>query len=458
MRRRTVAALATILILAPGCLDSTSPGGDNIAPTVTVNQAVAQVDPATVAPVGFTVQFNEIVTGFTAADVSFTGSTGTGTRVAVVTGTGATYTVAVSGMTSAGLLVVNIPAGAAQDVAGNASLASTSTDNQVTYTPDLTPPTVTIDQAPTQVDPASSLPITYRVVFSEPVVGFSAADISFTGSTGTGTRVATVTGTGPVYTVTVTGLTSSGTLVASIAAGAAADLGGNQNTASTSTDNQVSYVQDLTAPTVTIDQAVAQVDPVAQMPITFTVQFSEVVTGFTSADVSFAGSTGTGTRVATVTGTGTTYLVSVTGMTSAGLVVASVPAGAANDLAGNPSVVSTSTDNQVTYNLDVTAPGVTIDQAAGQVDPFAGSPIVFTVVFTEIVTDFTASDVSFAGSTVGGTLVTAVTGSGANYTVSVSGMTGSGTVVASIPAGRVVDLAGNANVASTSTDNTVTRP
>src|SRR6185436_14565535 len=55
----------------------------------------------------------------------------------------------------------------------------------------------------------------------------------------------------------------------------------------------------------------------------------------------------------------------------------------------------------------------------------------------------------------GGTLVVSVTGSGANFTVSVTGMNGSGFVVASIPAGAATDLAGNSSTASTSTDNTV---
>ena len=49
-----------------------------------------------------------------------------------------------------------------------------------------------------------------------------------------------------------------------------------------------------------------------------------------------------------------------------------------------------------------------------------------------------------------------VTGSGASYNVAVSGMTGSGTVIATIAAGKAHDTAGNANAVSTSTDNTVT--
>ena len=48
-----------------------------------------------------------------------------------------------------------------------------------------------------------------------------------------------------------------------------------------------------------------------------------------------------------------------------------------------------------------------------------------------------------------------VTGSGTTYNVAVSGMTGDGTVIVSIPAGVALDAGGNLNTASTSTDNMV---
>ena len=86
-------------------------------------------------------------------------------------------------------------------------------------------------------------------------------------------------------------------------------------------------------------------------------------------------------------------------------------------------------------------PTVTINEAAAQPDPTNDSPILFSVVFSESVTGFIGSDVSLAGSTAGGTLSAMVTGSGANYTVSVTGMNGVGSVVASIPAGvKACDL------------------
>ena len=97
------------------------------------------------------------------------------------------------------------------------------------------------------------------------------------------------------------------------------------------------------------------------------------------------------------------------------------------------------------------APSVTINQAPAQFDPTNVSPVVFSVVFSESVPDFGNADVSFAGSTVGGTLAASVSGSGTTYTVSVTGMSGSGTVVASIPAGAATGASG-ASLASTSSN------
>ena len=100
-----------------------------------------------------------------------------------------------------------------------------------------------------------------------------------------------------------------------------------------------------------------------------------------------------------------------------------------------------------------TALSVTINQKSGQLDPTSASPINFTVVFNESVSNFVTGDVTLSG-TAGATTGT-VTGSGTTYNVAVTGMTSSGTVIASILAGKATGAVGGANTASTSTDNTV---
>ena len=116
--------------------------------------------------------------------------------------------------------------------------------------------------------------------------------------------------------------------------------------------------------TVTVDQAAGQPDPTAASPINFTVVFSEAVKDFTSSDVTLSGTAGATTAV--VTGSGTTYSVAVSGMTSSGTVIASIGAGLAHDSLNDPNSASTSTDNTVTY----TKPGVACSLNAGN-DLFA---------------------------------------------------------------------------------------
>lgn len=117
---------------------------DTTAPTVIITQAAGQTDPTTAATVNFTVTFNEPVTGFgaEAGDVIVSGTafaTGS-TPTVVVTGNGTTYNVAVSGYTQNGTVIINVPAGAAQDAAGNDNTASDPAqgDNTITVFPGAT--------------------------------------------------------------------------------------------------------------------------------------------------------------------------------------------------------------------------------------------------------------------------------------------------------------------------------
>ena len=104
---------------------------DATQPSVAINQAAGQADPATGSPINFTVVFAESVTGFGDGDVTLGGTAGATT--AVVSGGPTTYNVAVSGMTTDGTVVASIPAGSATDGASNFNTASTSTDDTVTF-------------------------------------------------------------------------------------------------------------------------------------------------------------------------------------------------------------------------------------------------------------------------------------------------------------------------------------
>jgi len=109
-------------------------------------------------------------------------------------------------------------------------------------------PSVTINQATGQTDPTSTSPIFFTVTFSEPIDShtLTAADITL-GGTVPGDLTVSIAETAPTngttFEIAVRGMSSSGTVTASITAGAIQDLAGNDNSASTSVDNSVLYQQ-----------------------------------------------------------------------------------------------------------------------------------------------------------------------------------------------------------------------
>ncbi len=203
-------------------------------PTVTINQSAAQPDPANSQPINFTVVFDQPVIGFTIGDVVITGTASAGVAH-VVTGGPTTYYVAVAGMISCGTIIANIPAGVCTNALLQPNLASTSLDNTVTYL--TVNPNVTINQAASQPDPTNQSPINFTVQFDQLVTGFATGDVTLTGTAGATTAI--VTGSGNYYNVAVSGMTASGTVIATIAAGVSQNACTQPNNASTSTDNTV---------------------------------------------------------------------------------------------------------------------------------------------------------------------------------------------------------------------------
>jgi hypothetical protein len=328
-------------------------------------------------------------------------------------------------------------------VAKYRSFSASADSNAVTVINDLIAPSVTVNQKVGQADPANALPIVFTVTFSEPVTGFAADDLTRGGTSSGGT--VGVTGSGASYEISVSGALADGTLSFSIAAGRAQDLAGNNNTASTSTDNTVSY--DGTAPALTLTT------PANGSATTDTTPAISGAAGDASGDANtvtvkiYPGSGTGGSVVQTLTPTRSAGAWSTTAATLAqGTYTVQATQ---TDTAGN---IATSTAN--TFAVDTTAPSVTVNQKVGQADPANALPIVFTVTFSEPVTGFVAADVTRGGTSTGGTV--AVTGSGASYEIAVSGALTDGTLSFSLAAARAQDLAGNNNTASTSTDNTVT--
>jgi len=423
---------------------------DQIPLTVTVEQAAGQADPTNASTINFTAQFNKVVTDFTASDVTISSTAGSTTTEVTDSGDHKKFNIAVSGMTSVGVVEASIAAAVAHDAAGNANEDSTSVDNSVTF--DNIVPTVTINQAVSQADPTTSLPVNFSVEFSENVPDFTNDSVTLVASNGD-TLVGVVTGSGRSYNVAVSGATSTCTITATIAANVVHDASGNGNEASTSTDNSVTW-DDGVPLTVTVEQAAGQADPTVAHVVNFTVTFNKAIAHILGTSVPVSGTAGANTAIPTDSGNHKEFNVAVSGMTHTGTVILTVPAGFAADSLGHQNLASTSVDNVVLYDIDPVS--VTINQAATQADPTNSKTVNFTAVFSKAVTDFVGTNVTITGSAGGTTTTLNDSGDHKTYNVAITGMTSDGEVIASIGAGLVHDQLGNANTASTSTDNSVT--
>jgi hypothetical protein len=419
---------------------------DSAAPTVTINQKAGQADPTNSSPIQFTVVFSESTSDFTAAGVSVSSTAGATTTS--IDGSGTTYTVSVTGMTISGTVTATIPAGAAHDAAGNASAASTSTDNTVTY--DIAPPVFSpvapatgaiINNISTASDVSYSLS---EALASGSIIIAWESGSSDGGAPYTCTLVGTALNAGAHTAFDMTNTTNGCAAAPALKTGAVysfafhgTDLAGND--ASTVTHTGILF--DNTAPTVTLtlqpasDTGTSSADNItnAAAPV-FNAAFIEPISGLANIDFTFTGTT-SGCTFSIGVANVNTYPVTASNCTP-GLMTIRMIADGVTDLAGNPIL---QTDGaQVT--IDRAGPTVTLSSTAPAVTNI--SPIPVVVAFTEPVTGLLAAELTLSNGTIG-----EFAGSGANYTFNLY-PSATGTVTVAIPGGAATDTAGNSNIAS----------
>ncbi len=297
-----------------------APATFSLAATAVSSVVRASANPTSAASVNFTVTFSRAVTGVNAADfVLTTTGTLTGSGIASVSGSGAVYTVGVTLGTGSGTVRLDV----VDDDSitdGSASLGGPGAGNGnfsagEIYTVNRDAPLVS-SIVRVGASPTSAASVSFTVTFSQSVTGVNAADFVLT-TTGAlaGSSIASVTGSGTVYTVVVTLGTGSGTVRLDVVdddsiVGSGVPLGGAGAGNGNFATGEI-YTVDRTAPTVTSSVRVGA-DPVtAPASRQFTVTFSKAVTGVDIGDFAL---TNTGTATATLTsvsGSGTTYTVTV---------------------------------------------------------------------------------------------------------------------------------------------------
>ena len=394
------------------------------APTVT---AIAGSRTGTQAD--FTVSFSEAVTGVDAGDFSLVTTGGAGGTIASVAGSGDTRVVTVTGLLGAGTLALRLDDDDSvtdtgvrrQPLAGGADGGTDS--NTLTF--DLQPPTAVATSA-TRTGTTGE----FVFAFSEDVTGVDGSDFRLD-ATGTATgTVSAVTGSGTTRTVTVSDLAGDGTLaVRLLADDTIADAAGNALAGGVDSG---ALAFDLAAPTATGVTGTLGGDQA-----TFAVGFDEDVTGVDGSDFRLDATGTAGGTVAAVTGSGSNYTVTVTGIGGTGTIALelldddSIADAAGNTLAGGATSPPLNADGDPPT---ATAIGPTL----------SGSDASFTVTFDEAVTGVDAGDFRLNATGTATGAIVGVGGSGTAYTVSVAAVVGAGTLTLELlDDDSIADASGN---------------
>ncbi len=438
----------TIIVSIAADLATDDAGNSNIASapvTVTIDTVPLTVSVSTTADsltnvdtIPFTATFNKDVEDFDLRDITVAGTANNGNPVASnLLGTGSVYTFDVVRGSSDGTILVSITADVATDVAGNRNGASPS---PVTVTIDTVPLTVSVSTTVGEDTNLATIPFT--ATFNKDVEDFIREDLTITGTANGGTLAASdfETVDARTYTFNVAGISSDGTVTASIAAGVTTDSAGNSNTASA----PVTVTIDTVPLTVSVSTTVGEDTNLATLP--FTATFNKDVEDFDLRDITVAGTANNGNPVASnLLGTGSVYTFDVVRGSSDGTILVSIAADVATDVAGNRNGASLS---PVTVTIDTVPLTVSVSTTVGEYTNLATIP--FTATFNKDVEDFIREDLTITGTANGGTLAASdfETVDARTYTFNVAGISSDGTVTASIAADLATDIAGNSNTAS----------
>ncbi|MBI5353886.1 MAG: hypothetical protein HZB50_14680 [Chloroflexi bacterium] len=298
---------------------------------IVVSITRSSVNPTKGTSVKFTVVFNKIVTGVDKTDFALATTGISSPLISGVSGSGTTRLVTVSTGSGSGTLQLTVKDNDSIKDSAGTPMGGAGTGNGIfttgpAYTVDKTKPVVASivrkDAAPVLTSDAV---VYFTVTFSEPVTGVDKADFKlYTSNTATKPVITSVTAeSGSTYTVAVnTGIGSGSRSLRLdlIANKTIKDLALNILTVSFKT-GQI-YTVDK-APTV-LSIVRSSTNPSSAATVKFTVKFSEAVTGVNSDDFSAVIGVGATSPVlpdppiVSVTGSGTTWVVTVSTGTGAG--------------------------------------------------------------------------------------------------------------------------------------------
>jgi methionine-rich copper-binding protein CopC len=452
----------------PGTIDSTSPTVADVSST-NANGLYKAGD-----TISITVRFSEnVFISGTPRIALAAGSTARFADFSLLTGNTATFTYVVQPGDAAADLdytattALSLNGGSIKDAAGNHAVlalpapgAAGSLGANKNIAVDGIAPTVqsvASTQANGSYKAGTVIPITIQ--FSEPVVVTGSPQLRLeTGTTDEAAIYSTGSGSNTLiflYTVqagdTAAHLDYVSTAALELNGGTIRDAAGNDAVAtlpspgaSGSLGANASFVIDTTPP------AIVSITPNTTTTngtsIAFTVVFSEPVTGVDAGDFQVVQTGGTGAQITNVTGSGTTWTITVsTGTGDGSIRLDFIDNDTVQDAASNPLGGPGQQDytGGTSTTVDRTAPSVTSFTAADPITTNLGS-VRFVLVFSEPVSGIDANDLDLILSGVSGAQISGISNAGTSYTITVDTGSGDGAIRLDLKNdGSIVDGAGN---------------
>lgn len=414
-----------------------------IIPPIVASINRADLNPTASGIVGYTVSFSQDVTGVDTNDFSLTSSGSiTGAAIDSIIGSSSVYTVLVrTGTGNTGTLRLNVVDDDTIQTSGT-PLGGTGIDNGATpgeeYIINRVPPKAFSINRKSPDALTAAATVVYTVTFDTDVTGVDPTDFALASTGITGATVSAVTKvSGKVYDVEVNTGTGNG------------DLGLNliDNDSIASDDTRRLPLGGVGAVNGNYTGAVYNIDktpPVAASitrngvetlnasSVSYTVAFSQNVTGVDTADFTLVSSGISGANIGSVTPVdGKTYTVVVNTGSGDGTLALNLTD---NDSIKNTlGVVLADVGNGngnfagQSYTIIKSAPvaaGITLVN----LNPIAAGSVNYAVTFNQNVTGVDATDFALVASGLTGTSITSVTGSGKNYNVLVNTGNGSGSL------------------------------
>ena len=384
--------------------------------------------------VSWTITLSAAVTNFTTTNIGITVGGLTSPSVTSLVGSGTTWTATADTGSGNGTIRMDVN----NDNAVSPGISNVPFTTGEVYTIDKTAPSVSsIVRA--SGTPTNATSVDFTITFSETVVGVTTGAFSLDTTGVAGAGVTGISGSGATRTVSVSTGTGDGTVSIDLTSFAGIQDGAGNSVASGFTAGEA-YNVDKTAPSVS-SIVRADADPTAAASVDFTVTFDESVTGVTTGAFALDTTGVSGAAIAGIAGSGTTYTVSVSTGTGDGTVsidlstIAGIADAASNALSGTFSAGEA-------YTVDKSAPGISI--GAPSTSTATTGPVDFTITYTGASTVTLAVGDVTLNTTGNATGSVAVSGTGtATRTVTISSITGNGTIGISIAAGTAADAASN---------------